>query len=79
LWLEVERVISPFRASGRYIWLACHVLMAGTLAFVLRSFGRVSGLTLLIACLILQVGDSWKLIGARAREAVRSRAEAATL
>jgi hypothetical protein len=59
---QVERIISPFRASGRFIWLACYLLMAGTLPYVLRSFGRVSGFILLSVCLILQVGDSWKAL-----------------
>jgi hypothetical protein len=38
----VERLVSPFRASGRFIWLPYYMLMAGILAILVKSFDDVS-------------------------------------
>jgi hypothetical protein len=56
----IERLISPFRASGRFIWLAYYLLMAGILVYVLKKFSRTTAVALLCACLVLQIADSWK-------------------
>jgi uncharacterized protein DUF6311 len=55
-----ERLISPFRASGRFIWLAYYLLMTGVLVYVLKRFSRSAALSLLSICLVLQVADSSK-------------------
>jgi hypothetical protein len=56
---NIERMISPFRASGRFIWIANYILMAAILVIALRSFGARASLGLLSGCLILQVADCW--------------------
>ncbi|MBV9107360.1 MAG: hypothetical protein JO313_15190 [Verrucomicrobia bacterium] len=55
-----ERLISPFRASGRFIWIAYYLLMAGILVSVVKKFDRSRALALLCFCLLLQITDSWK-------------------
>jgi hypothetical protein len=54
----VERLISPFRGSGRFIWLAYYMLMAGVLAVLFKSLERRACPALIGFCLLLQVADS---------------------
>jgi Family of unknown function (DUF6311) len=63
----LERAISPFRASGRFIWIAYYLLIAGVLAFVLRAFRRVFGALLLCVCLAVQIVDSGKALSRNRR------------
>jgi hypothetical protein len=56
----IEKLISPFRASGRFIWLAYYLLMAGGLSFVLARLPRNLSFTCLSICLVAQLADSSK-------------------
>jgi hypothetical protein len=55
----LERITSALRASGRFIWPAYYLLIAGVLGIILRSFSYRGSLCLLGVCAVLQVADSW--------------------
>lgn len=63
----LERFIDPFRASGRFIWLAYYMIMVGVLTVVLKGFGRTASLLLISLCFIVQVVDSWKAMASNMR------------
>ncbi len=55
----LDRLTSPLRASGRFIWLAYYMIMAAALIIVFTHLGRRISLFLLSWCLLFQVVDSW--------------------
>ena len=60
--LVIERLVSPFRASGRFIWLAYYMLITGVLVLVVKRFRGGVSLALISVGLITQVADSWQAI-----------------
>ncbi|MBV8585172.1 MAG: hypothetical protein JO308_02710 [Verrucomicrobia bacterium] len=55
---DLERIIAPFRASGRYIWPLYYFAIACIVSTVIRSFKNWTGIALLGICLTLQIADS---------------------
>ncbi len=56
----LEKLIAPFRASGRFIWAPYYLIITGVLVFVLKRFSRIAAVVLLGFCLIIQILDSWQ-------------------
>ncbi|MBV9671370.1 MAG: hypothetical protein JO076_00910, partial [Verrucomicrobia bacterium] len=56
------KLIAPFRASGRFIWIAYYLILTGVLFHVLRTFRRTSALILVSFALIVQIVDSWQAL-----------------
>jgi hypothetical protein len=59
----LDRITSALRASGRFIWPAYYLLVAGVLAIVLKEFGARASLLLIGFCSLAQVADSWDALG----------------
>ena len=58
----VERFTSAFRVSGRFLWPAYYMLIAGILAIIIKQMGRRASLGLISFCVLVQVADSWQAL-----------------
>jgi Family of unknown function (DUF6311) len=76
--LVVERLVSPFRGSGRFIWIPYYLLMAGILTILFKSFQGKIALVVLALCLFLQVVDCWPALQIN-RNAYTAKIRPATL
>jgi hypothetical protein len=57
----IERIVSPFRHSGRFFWPVTYVIMTGVIVLTLRRFRRSVALLLLFFAVSLQLLDTFPL------------------
>lgn len=62
----IEKLLSVFRASGRFIWCACYMIMIMVITAVIRYISdRKAAVIILSAALIIQIYDLYPLAASR--------------